>query len=92
VVPVVADKPAAGAQAYVTAPVPVRVVVEPAQLKGDEQVIPTGILPPTVISTVVEPVHPLTSVPVTLYVVVVVGLAVTIDPVVEDKPVPGAHK
>jgi len=34
-------------------------------------------------------VHPVPAVPVTVYVVVVVGVAVTVAPVVEDKPVAG---
>lgn len=34
-------------------------------------------------------VHPLPSVPVTVYVVVIAGLAVTLAPVVADNPVAG---
>jgi hypothetical protein len=41
--------------------------------------------------TVVVPVHPATDVPVTVYVVLTVGLAVTTDPVVPDNPVAGAQ-
>jgi hypothetical protein len=35
--------------------------------------------------------HPLMSVPVTVYVWVDGGLAVTLTPVVEDKPIEGLH-
>src|SRR5947207_10400439 len=42
--------------------------------------------------TCVDAVHPLTSVPVTVYVVVEVGLAVTGEPVVELSAVDGVHK
>jgi hypothetical protein len=45
----------------------------------------------TVIATVVVPVHPLTAVPVTVYVVEVVGFAVTEDPVTALSPVEGDH-
>lgn len=45
----------------------------------------------TVTVTVVEPVHP-DVLPVTVYVVVIAGLAVTIDPVVELNPVAGDHE
>ena len=36
-------------------------------------------------------VHPFPSVPITVYVVVVVGPAVTVAPVVDDKPMAGLH-
>ncbi len=36
-------------------------------------------------------VHPFASVPVIVYTVVTVGLAVTLVPVVADSPVAGAH-
>jgi hypothetical protein len=35
--------------------------------------------------------HPFASVPVTVYVVVFSGVAITEDPVVADKPVAGLH-
>jgi hypothetical protein len=37
-------------------------------------------------------VHPFPSVPVTVYVVVVVGLAITVVPVADDNPVAGLHE
>jgi hypothetical protein len=43
----------------------------------------------TVIATVLVAVHPAALVPVTVYVLVDVGLAVTVSPVVADKPVAG---
>jgi hypothetical protein len=43
----------------------------------------------TVIATVFVAVHPAALVPVTVYVLVDVGLAVTVSPVVADKPVAG---
>jgi hypothetical protein len=36
-------------------------------------------------------VHPFPSVPVTVYVVVVAGLATTVEPEVEDRPVAGVQ-
>jgi hypothetical protein len=45
----------------------------------------------TVTVTVAVFVHPLDAVPVTVYVVVTVGLAVTGDPVVELSPDAGAQ-
>jgi hypothetical protein len=45
----------------------------------------------TVIVVVALFVHPLPSVPVTVYVVVVPGVAVTFAPVVALRPVPGLH-
>jgi hypothetical protein len=42
--------------------------------------------------TVVVFEHPFPSVPVTVYVVDVVGLAVTVEPEVDDNPVAGLHE
>jgi|DEB0MinimDraft_6_1074348.scaffolds.fasta_scaffold186202_1 hypothetical protein len=47
---------------------------------------------PTVIVELAVFTHPLASVPVTVYVVVVVGLAVTVPPVVADNPVDGLQE
>lgn len=71
-------------------PLAVRFNVEPAH---------TGELLPavgvgnefTVTVTVAVLVQPAAVVPVTVYVIVEVGLAVTVAPVVDDKPVPGLH-
>jgi len=45
----------------------------------------------TVTNTVVVFVHPFPSVPVTVYVVVVVGPAATVAPIVDDNPAAGLH-
>jgi hypothetical protein len=45
----------------------------------------------TVTVTVVVPTQPAALVPVTVYVVVAAGFAVTLVPVVADKPVAGDH-
>ena len=45
----------------------------------------------TVTVTVEVPIPPNASVPITVYVVVVSGLATTVVPVVADKPVAGLH-
>lgn len=51
----------------------------------------TTTLPDTVTVTEAVPVQPLASVPVTVYVVVIVGLALTTEPVVWFSPVAGDH-
>jgi hypothetical protein len=43
------------------------------------------------IVAVATELHPFTSVPVTVYTVVALGLAFTLDPLVEDRPDAGAH-
>ena len=60
-------------------------------------VVLPAIAPPangltTVIVELAVFTHPLASVPVTVYVVVVVGLAVTVPPVVADNPVDGLQE
>src|SRR6185503_18247929 len=84
--PDVALSPVAGDQTYVVAPEAVSVAVCcPAQIAGGGGTeITGGGLTFTV--TCVEAVHPLLSVPVTVYVVVEVGLAVTVEPVVALSP------
>ena len=47
---------------------------------------------PIVTVMLVDPVQPTEFVAVTVYVVVVFGLAVTVAPVVDDKSAEGAHK
>jgi hypothetical protein len=90
-VPVVPDNPVAGDQAYVDAPPAVSVVDEPLHIAtaGGVQVIVGNGLTVTVV--VVEPVHPAAVVPVMVYVVVLVGFAVTLDPDVPERPVAGDH-
>src|ERR1044072_2260156 len=60
----------------------------PEQTGGLEDRSPSG-LAVTVIGTLVVPVHPLAAVPVTMYVVVTSGYAITTLPVVIDKLVEG---
>ena len=67
-----------------------------AVLAPEQIVCAAGVAVATGVSftvTVTVPVltHPFASVPVTVYVVVVVGLAVTAAPVVADNPVEGLH-
>jgi len=64
-------------------------MLPPEQIEGADGVTVIVGLGLTVTVTVVLPVQPTKGVPVTVYVVVVVGKAVTTDPVVPDKPVPG---
>jgi hypothetical protein len=67
--------------------VPLLLVAHPKEEDG--VIVPPAGLAFTVIVTVAVLVHPFPAVPVTVYVVVVVGFAVTVAPVVEDKPVAG---
>ena len=90
VVPVVADNPVPGDQAYVEAPLAVSGVLVPVQIVTDGQVI-VGIAF-TVTVVVPIPTQPNALVPVIVYVVVVVGLAVTVVPVVALNPVAGDHE
>jgi PII-like signaling protein len=90
VAPVVADRPVAGDHVYVAAPVAVRAVDEPAHIATFVSAVTTGNgLTETVV--VDEPTHPKLFVPVTVYVVVAVGAAVTLAPDVADRPVAGDH-
>ena len=88
VAPVVEDKPVEGLQLYVEAPLAVSDVLAPLQIVTAGETVTVG-LGFTVTVTVAVFVHPFASVPVIVYVVVAVGLAVTVAPVVEDKPVEG---
>ena len=91
VVPVVALSPVAGDQMYVTAPDAVSVAVCcPTHIAGGAgtEITGSGL---TFTVTCVDAVQPLASVPVTVYVVVEVGLAVTVVPVVALSPVAGDH-
>ena len=72
------------------APLAVKLVLAPVQMLVLEDTVTVGKVF-TVIVTVAVFVHPLELVPVTVYVVVVVGLAVTVAPVVELNPVDGVH-
>ena len=84
--PVVELSPVAGLQVYELAPVAVSVVDCPAQIAAGETEITGGGIIVTVTCAVA--VHPF-LIPVTVYVVVVVGVAVTEAPVVLLNPVGG---
>jgi hypothetical protein len=89
--PVVPLKPVEGDQLYVDAPDAASVVLLPehkVNVVGVTFVIGVGF---TVMVTVVDPLQP-PLVPVTVYVVVLVGDAVTIDPVVPLNPEAGDHE
>lgn len=64
VVPVVALKPVAGAQAYVAAPAPVNVILLPKQIAPEFTVTVNTLITVTVAIAVF--VHPFASVPVTV--------------------------
>jgi hypothetical protein len=73
----------------VLAPLAVSGVDCPLQIDADvTEITGNGF---TVTVTCVDDVHPFTSVPVTVYVEVEVGLAVTLVPVVALSPVAGDH-
>jgi hypothetical protein len=87
---VVHDKPVAGDQLYVSPPVAVSVVEAPLQMAVPEPALIVGsALTVTVTAAVL--VQPLASVPVTVYVFVVVGLAAGLAQAVHDRPVEGNH-
>jgi hypothetical protein len=88
-VPVVPLRPVPGDQVYVVAPLAVSVVLVPSHIVAGGTLI-TG-LGFTVTTTVIVLVQPAADVPVTVYVVVVAGLAVTDVPVVPLSPVPGSQ-
>jgi hypothetical protein len=75
----------------VVAPVAVSVVDAPVQIATSAPAFTTGS-GLTVTVTKVEPVQPTPLVPVTVYVVVVAGLAVGLAQAVHDKPVDGVHE
>ena len=66
--------------AYAIAPLPVRVTFPPAQIDPVEVFAPTAGKAFTVTVVLAVPVHPFASVPVTVYVVVVIGVTVTDEP------------
>jgi hypothetical protein len=88
VAPVVALRPVAGAHVYVVAPLAVKLVPTPEHTEADEGVTVTvGVVLTVMATDWVELHEPL--VPVTVYVVVEPGVAVTVAPVVALKPVEG---
>ena len=82
------DKPVAGDQMYVLAPVAFNAADDPAHITLLAPPLTVG-LGLTVTVTLAVPAQPL--VPVTLKVVVTVGLAVGLAQLVHDKPVAGDH-
>ena len=70
-----------GIQVYVNAPDELNVVESPLQIiLGEAAAVTVGLVYTTIV-TVVEPVHPNVLVPVTVYIVVDVGLMITTEPV-----------
>jgi hypothetical protein len=86
----VQDNPEDGDQLYVAAPEAFKVVDEPLQIATLEPPLTTGN-GFTVIVTVAVFTQPLEFVPVTVYVVVAVGLAVGLAQFVQVRPLPGDH-
>jgi hypothetical protein len=85
-----AERAVAGVQTYVAAPVAVSVVALPLQIATGAPALTTGIgFTETVM--VVLLVQPAAFVPVTVYIVVADGCAVTDAPVVAESPVDGAQ-
>ena len=87
---VVQDKPVDGDHTYEVAPVAVNDTELPLQIVWSAPALTVG-LGLTVIKTIPVSVQPLASVPVTIYVVVVVGDATGLVQEVQDKPVAGVQ-
>jgi len=90
-VPVVTDKPVDGAHEKEPAPVAVKITESPVHKVTGFGVTLTVGIGFTVTVIVFTPVHP-AVVPVTVYVVVAEGLAITVEPVVMLSPEDGDHK
>ena len=88
---VVQLNPVAGAHTYVLAPLAVMINPPPKQIDAAGGVTVIVGRGNTVTVQVAVPVQPKAFVPVTVYVVVTVGEAVTTEPVVALKFVAGAH-
>jgi hypothetical protein len=85
------DKPVDGVQLKLVAPLAVNVTLLPAQIvELDGEILTVGMVF-TVTGTEAVAVHPLAAVPVTVYVVVVAGVAVTTAVLVAESPVDGAQ-
>jgi hypothetical protein len=89
VAPLVDDKPVPGLQVYVDPPVAVIVVEVPEQIVLFAAVAVIVGIGLTVTTEVAVLLQPFASVPVTVYVDVDVGFAVTVAPVEADSPVDG---
>ena len=87
--PIVADSPVEGLHIYVIAPDACKGVLAPGQRGsgGTTVITGNGFTVTVTISAFEQPL----DVPVTVYAVVMVGFAITIAPVVTDKPVAGLH-
>src|SRR6185369_14750147 len=87
--PVVESKLVDGDQVYELAPLDVKVATPPSQIVA----LLTSTIGDwfTLTILVIVAVHPLKLVPVIVYVIVAVGLAETVDPVVEERFVAGDH-
>ena len=79
-----------GDQKYVVAPLAESIVGNPSQIAVLGETVTITVVTETVPCPV--DVHPLLSVPVTVYVMVVVGFAVTDEPVVALNAVAGLHE
>ena len=89
--PVVLANPVDGDHIYVSAPLIVRNTKLPVSIDADEGVIVSVGKGLIVVIVVFVFTHPFEFVPVTVYVVATVGLAVTVAPVVALKAVEGAQ-
>jgi hypothetical protein len=87
--PVVADNPLPGDHVYVVAPDPTSAADPAGQIATSAPALTAGVAF-TETNLVAVPLQPLV-VPVTVYVVVAVGVAVTLAPVVAVSPVDGDH-
>jgi hypothetical protein len=90
--PVVAFRNVAGLQVYVFAPLADRFTAILGQVVGAAGLMVMVGSGFTVTVTVVVAVQPAAVVPVTVYVVVAVGEAFTVEPDVALRPVAGAHE
>ena len=88
--PVVAERPVDGVHEYVDPPVADKVADDPLQIATPAPALIVGSAF-TVTVTVAVLEHPVAPVPFIEYVVVTEGLAVTVDPVVAERPPDGDH-
>ena len=88
--PVVAVNPVPGAHVYVAPPVAVSVAALPLQIATPAPALIAGNGFMDIVVDAV-PLHPLASVPVTVYDLFAVGVAITLLPVVADRLELGLH-
>jgi hypothetical protein len=84
------DNPVDGVHTYDAAPVAVSTVLLPLHIMAFAPALTTGN-GFTVTVTIAVSIHPVAFEPVTIYVVVTVGLAVGLAHAVQDRPVAGVH-